>query len=91
MTINDPSVQVQAIQPRIPRWTGTKKLITIGAATMVAVASTSAVVQWSRAETEQPAVQTPAVPMTRDEKVQDLVDRGLIPAPGVGTGADDEG
>ncbi len=81
MTTSDPTVHVHAIQPRIPRWTGAKKLITIGAATVVAVASTSAVVQWSRAETEQPAVQTPAVPMTRDEKVQDLVDRGLVPPP----------
>ena len=47
MTINDPSVQVQAIQPRIPWWTGTKKMITIGAATVVAVASMFSVIQRS--------------------------------------------
>ena len=38
MTTNDPTVHVHAIQPRMPSWMGTKKLITIGAATVVAVA-----------------------------------------------------
>ena len=80
MTITDePIVQVEEIESGTPRRTWTHKKIAIGAAAVVAVASLAAVFERSRGETEQPAVPNPAVPLTMDEKLEDLVDRGLIP------------
>ncbi len=77
MTTNDDFIPVEAIEFGASRRVRTEKRIAIGAAAMVAVAAPATVFQNTGNETARPAAA--AVPLTMDEKLQDLVDRGLIP------------
>ncbi len=78
MAINDVTIAVERTESAPARLRPTRRMIAIGATTLVvAIVALAAVVQNTGDQTSEPAVQ-PA-PQSRDDIVQDLVDRGLIP------------
>ncbi len=78
MAFNDVTIAVERAESARARRRPTRRMIAIGATTLVvAIVSMAAVVQNSDDQTSEPAVQ-PA-PQSRDGIVQDLADRGLIP------------
>jgi hypothetical protein len=77
MTTNDPTIPVGAIESFAPNRVWTHRMIAIGAAALVAVVAPAAVLQSSSDEAAQPAVQ--AAPLSMEQKLQDLVNQGLIP------------
>ncbi len=65
------------VEPTAPSPVRTRRMLTLGAAAIVTVAALGAGFQNSGHGTAQPAAR--AVSMTMDQKLQVLVDRGLIP------------
>ena len=79
MTTNEATIPVEPIELSAPNRTRTHKMITIGAATVVAVASLSALFLRFDTEAQRPSLRTPVAPLTMDERLRDLADTGLIP------------
>jgi hypothetical protein len=77
MATNDDFIPVEAIESGARRRVRTHKRIAIGAAAVVAVAALATVLENAGNETARPAA--PVVPLSMDEKLQVLVDRGLTP------------
>ena len=79
MTINDAAIQAERTTSYMPSRVPTRRMIAIGAPTLVAaIVALAAVVQSSGHQTSQPAVR--AAPSVDARSItEDLVNRGLIP------------
>ena len=79
MSTNDATIQAERTRSYAPSRVPTRRMIAVGATALVAATvMLVAFVQSSDRELVR-SVQQPA-PQTRDDIVQDLVDRGLVPA-----------
>ena len=79
MTTNEPTIPVGGIETFTPSRTWTHRMIALGAAAIVAVGASAAVIQISGNETAPPAARTEHV-VDAQAVTRDLVNRGLIPA-----------
>lgn len=79
MTINDATIRVERTASYVPSRVRTRRMIAIGATTLIAaIAALAVVVQPSGHPTSQPAVR--AAPTVDARSItEDLVNRGLIP------------
>ena len=77
MTTTETLVRTDEIETTTPTPVRTRRMLAISAAAIVTVAAVAAVV--SKTDHESTSFAAPVSAMTMEQKLQDLVDRGLIP------------